>query len=128
MNAKMLEKRREIIKKIDALSSKCNCHTAIEFNSCPNCKEITKYGQLLLKLVNKRKSNNIVELDDFIPVKNSKVQLTKQKYLKLKSADKTDKEIAEICGVSPGTIKNWKIANNIVTERVIRRSYKKKCQ
>lgn len=127
MNAKMLEKRREIIKKIDALSSKCNCHTAIEFNNCPNCAEITIYGQSLLKLVNKRKSNNIVELD-FVPVKNSKVQLTKEKYLKLKSADKTDKEIAAMCGVSPGTIKNWKIANSIVTERVIRRRYKKKCQ
>lgn len=125
MNADMLKKRIEISKKINVLSYKCNCQTATEFNSCPNCKEITKYGQSLLKLVNERKSNNIVELD-FIPVKNSKVQLTKQKYLKLKSADKTDKEIAEICGVSPGTIKNWKIVNNIVTERVIRRSYKTK--
>lgn len=125
MNAKMRKKRIEIIKKIDVLLSKCDCQTASEFNNCPNCLEISMHGQKLLSLVNKR-NTKIPDIDYCVPVKNSKVQLTKQKYLKLKSADKTDKEIAEICGVSPGTIKNWKIANNIVTERVIRRSYKTK--
>ncbi|WP_349658708.1 hypothetical protein [Lysinibacillus zambalensis] len=111
------------MKKIDVLLSKCDCISASEFNNCPNCKEISMHRQKLLGLVNKR-NTKIIDIDDFIPVKNSKVQLTKEKYFKLKSADKTDKEIAEMCGVSPGTIKNWKIANNIVTERVIRRSYK----
>lgn len=126
MNAKMLEKRREILKKIDVLLPKCNCLSAMESELCSNCIEIAFHGQKLLRLVNKRKSNKIIDLDDVVPVKNSKVQLTTQQYLKFKSADKTDKEIAEMCGVSPGTIKNWKIANNIVTERVIRRSYKVK--
>lgn len=126
MNAKMLEKRIKILKQIDALLPKCDCLTAVESESCSNCIEIAFHGQKLLRLVNKRKSNKIIDLDDVVPVKNSKVQLTKQQYLKFKSADKTDKEIAKMCGVSPGTIKNWKIANNIVTERVIRRSYKAK--
>lgn len=126
MNAEMLEKRREILKIIDALLPKCDCLCAMESESCLNCIEIAFHGQKLLRLVNKRKSNKIIYLDDVVPVKNSKVQLTTQQYLNFKSADKTDKEIAEMCGVSPGTIKNWKIANNIVTERVIRRSYKAK--
>ncbi|MBG9453294.1 hypothetical protein ABE61_04155 [Lysinibacillus sphaericus] len=123
MNAKMLEKRREILKKINVLSDKCNCQTAIEFNSCPNCAEITVYGQLLLNLVNERKSG-IIDLNDLIPVKNPKVQLTEQQYLKLKRANKTDKEIAAICNVSPGTIQNWKKANNIEIERTSRKRLK----
>ncbi|MFJ7914459.1 MULTISPECIES: hypothetical protein [unclassified Lysinibacillus] len=126
MNADMVEKRIKILKQIDVLLPKCDCLSAVESESCSNCIEIAFHGQKLLRLVNKRKSNKFIDLDDVVPVKNSKVQLTKQQYLKFKSADKTDKEIAKMCGVSPGTIKNWKIANNIVTERVIRRSYKAK--
>ncbi|QDP99397.1 hypothetical protein FOH38_01865 [Lysinibacillus fusiformis] len=122
MNAEMLEKRIEILQKIDNLQSKCHCQTAHESESCSNCKKIAKYGQKLLCLVNKR-NIKILDLDDIQVVKRTKLSLTKEKYLAFKRVNKTDREIAQICNVSPGTIKNWKIANNIVTERVIRRRY-----
>lgn len=123
MKSEMLKKRIEIIKKIDVLLSKCDCQTATEFQNCSNCKQIAKYGQKLLSLVNKR-NTNILGMDYCLPVKNPKVQLTIQQYLKLKRAHKTDKEIAAICNVSPGTIQNWKKANNIEIERTSRKRLK----
>ncbi|GAB0170529.1 helix-turn-helix domain-containing protein [Lysinibacillus sp. CTST325] len=125
MNANMLDKRVEILKQIDALLPKCNCMSASEFNNCSNCKEIAVHGQKLLKLVNKRQSNKIIDLDDLVLVKSSKVELTKQQYLKLKRESKTDKEIAAICNVSPGTIQNWKKAQGIETKPTRRKRYKK---
>ncbi|MFJ8102816.1 helix-turn-helix domain-containing protein [Lysinibacillus sp. NPDC096212] len=125
MNADMLKKRIEILKKINVLSDKCNCQTAIEFQNCSNCKQIAKYGQRLLCLVNKRQASKFLDLDDHAPVKNPMVQLTKQQYLKLKHENKNDKEIAAICNVSPGTIQNWKKAKGIEIERTKRKRYKK---
>lgn len=122
MNAEMLEKRREILKQIDALLPKCNCETALESIKCPNCVEIAIHGQKLLSLVNKR-NTSILDNENYSPVKSSKLPLTKEKYIALKTANKTDEQIAMICNVAPGTIKNWKKLNNIKTERLKGRRY-----
>ncbi|MEB2279695.1 hypothetical protein LAV73_06730 [Lysinibacillus xylanilyticus] len=114
MNTKMLEKRIEILQKIDELLLKCDCVASFESESCSNCKEITDYGRKLLRLVNKRKA----KMENSKTLKKSKVTLTKEEYLALKNVNKTDKEIAKLCNVSLRTIKNWKRANNIVVERV----------
>lgn len=121
MNGKMLEKRREILKKINVLSDKCNCQTATESNHCSNCKEIQKYGQKLLRLVNKRNTKILDE--NYAAIKSSNLPLTKEKYIELKSESKTDQQIAMMFNVTPGTIMNWKKLNNIKTERLKGRRY-----
>jgi len=122
MNAEMLEKRREILQKINVLMDKCQCQTAMESNNCSNCKQIAKHGQRLLRLVNKR-NTMILDRDDYAPYKSSKLPLTKEKYIALKNASKSDQEIAMMFNVAPGTIKNWKKLNNIKTERLKGRRY-----
>lgn len=121
MDAKMLEKRIEIIKKIDALSSKCNCQSATEFRNCSNCKQIAKYGQKLLGLVNKRNTKILDE--NYAAIKSSNLPLTKEKYIELKRESKTDQQIAMMLNVTPGTIMNWKKLNKIKTERLKGRRY-----
>ncbi|MDM5231461.1 hypothetical protein [Lysinibacillus pakistanensis] len=111
MNAEMLEKRREILKQIDALLPKCDCVTAVESESCSNCKKIAKYGQKLLRLINKRtKLNSSI---DIARVKSSELPLTKAKYLGLKKEGKIDEKIAEMLNVSSGALQNWKRSNGI---------------
>lgn len=122
MNVEMLEKRIEILKKIDALLPNCDCQTALESIGCPNCVEIAIHGQKLLGLVNLR-NTSILDNENYSPVKSSKLALTKEKYLTLKKANKTDEQIAMICNVAPGTIRNWKKLNNIKTERMKGRRY-----
>jgi len=89
MNEKMLEKRIEILKQIDALLPKFDCQTALESIGCPNCVAIAIHGQKLLGLVNKR-NTSILDNENYSPVKSSKLALTKEKYLTLKKANKTD--------------------------------------
>lgn len=119
MNTEMLEKRIEIMKKVDALTNKCNCQAADEYNHCSNCKQLRKYGDKLMKLVNKRK---------FIETKSNKkfgpkpiITMTKVEYLDLKKDKKLDREIAEMYNVSPCTIRNWKKKNGIITKNNLRR-------
>lgn len=116
MNTETLKKRIEILTKINVLLPKCNCLTAVEFNSCPNCKELTVYGQLLLNLGNKRKINNI-KSNNKKPGPKSKITMTKAEYLDLKEAGKLDKEIAEMYKITVGTIKSWKNKNNIFARK-----------
>lgn len=123
MNADMRKKRVEILNKIDALTPKCNCVTATESENCSNCKEIQKYRKSLMGLVRKRRKVNASI--DIEPVKSSNLPLTKAEYLKLKRDGKSDKEIAAMLKVSAGTIQNWKRLNNIKTERLKRKVYKK---
>lgn len=119
MNAEMLDKRVAILKKVDALTNKCNCQAANEYNHCSNCKQLRKYGDRLMKLVNKRK---------FIETKSNKksgpkpiITMTKAEYLDLKKERKLDREIAEMYKVSPCTIRNWKKKNGIITPNNLRR-------
>lgn len=113
------QKRNEILKKIDALQSKCNCFSAEESSNCSNCKRIANYGDKLMKLVNKRK---------FIETNSNKksgpkpiITMTKAEYLDLKKDKKLDREIAEMYKVSPCTIRNWKKKNGIITPNNLRR-------
>lgn len=114
--SEMRQKRIEILKKIDALQSKCNCFSAEDFHNCSNCKRIAKYGEKLLKLVSKRKES--------LPIKRTKVNLTKSEYLALKREEKTDKEIALMCNVCTDTIRNWKQANKIITKPISKKKSK----
>lgn len=120
MNVEMLEKRVAILKKVDALTNKCNCQAANEYNHCSNCKQLRKYGDKLMQLVNKRR---VIKTDS----KNKKsgpkpiTTLTKAEYLELKKDKKLDREIAEMYKVSPCTIRNWKKKNGIITPNNLRR-------
>lgn len=120
MNVEMLEKRVAILKKVDDLTNKCNCQAANEYNHCSNCKQLRKYGNKLMKLVNKRR---VIKTDS----KNKKSDpkpiftLTKAEYLDLKQNKKLDREIAEMYKVSPCTIRNWKKKNGIITKNNLRR-------
>ncbi|MFJ7950760.1 hypothetical protein ACIQZG_04430 [Lysinibacillus sp. NPDC096418] len=64
MDAKMLEKRIAILKEVNRLTSKCNCQSAKESESCANCMKIQNYGKRLLKLVNKRVQTSVVSGSD----------------------------------------------------------------
>ncbi|MEA0564070.1 hypothetical protein [Lysinibacillus irui] len=114
MNVEMLNKRREVLKEINVLLLKCNCQVATEFQSCPNCKQIAKLGQKLLRLVNKRKDSK--------PVDGRKFNMTKSEYLAMKDEGITDKEIAKMCNVIPCTVSKWKMANGIVTKPIRKRA------
>lgn len=111
MNADMLDKRVAILKKVDALTNKCNCETAKEMEKCSNCKQLTKYGHELLALVNSRIRLNASI--DRVPISSSRLPLTKAQYLKLKQAGKTDRYIADMLGASCGALQNWKKLNNV---------------
>ena len=111
MNGDMLEKRVAILKKVDALTNKCNCETAIKMGKCSNCKQLTKYGQKLLTLVNSRIRLNASI--DRAPISSSRLPLTKVKYLKLKKSGKTDRYIADMLGASCGALQNWKKLNHV---------------
>lgn len=112
--SEMRQKRIEILKKINALQSKCNCLSAEDSYNCSNCKRIAKYGEKLLRLVSKRKDSKPIE-------RRKKVKMTKSEYLAMKDQGITDKEIAKMCNVMPCTITNWKIANGIVTKPIRRK-------
>lgn len=107
------QKRNEILKKIDALQSKCCCETAIEIQSCPNCKQIAEYGQKLLRLGNKRLT--VFGADAKPKERKSAVTLviTVSQYHEYKKQKKKDKEIATICNVSTSTLTKWKRNNDI---------------
>ncbi|SCY99168.1 MULTISPECIES: hypothetical protein [unclassified Lysinibacillus] len=123
MNADMLDKRVSILKKVDDLTNKCNCQAAIEYNHCPNCKQLRKYGDKLMKLLNKRtRMNTSVDID---PIRVSNIPLTKATYLDLKKERKSDSEIAGMLKVSPATIRKWKQLNRI-TVRLTRKGLKAK--
>ncbi len=111
--SEMQQKRKEILKKIDALQSKCNCFSAEETSNCSNCKEIAEYGQKLLRLSNKRLT---VFGTDAKP-KNRKPEvtlvITKSQYHEYKKQKKKDKEIAAIFNVSASTLSKWKRKNDI---------------
>lgn len=107
----MLDKRVAILKKVDALTNKCNCETAKEMEKCSNCKQLTKYGHELLALVNSRIRLNASI--DRVPISSSRLPLTKAQYLKLKQAGKTDRYIADMLGASCGALQNWKKLNNV---------------
>ncbi|WP_445479152.1 hypothetical protein ACULLL_01610 [Lysinibacillus irui] len=113
MNVEMLEKRREVLKEINVLMTKCKCERADQIQNCPNCKRIANLGQKLLRLVNKRKDSK--------PVDRRKFKMTKSEYLSMKDKGFTDKEIAKMCNVIPCTISKWKMANGIVTKPIRRK-------
>jgi len=106
------QKRNEILKKIDALQSKCNCFSAEETSNCSNCKEIAEYGQMLLHLSNKRTGfGTDAKPND----RKSAVTLviTESQYHEYKKRKKKDKEIAAIFNVSASTLSKWKRKNDI---------------
>lgn len=104
------QKRNEILRKIDALQSKCNCFSAEESSNCSNCKEIAEHGQMLIHLGNKKLTASARPKD-----RKSAVTLviTKSQYHEYKKQKKKDKEIAKICNVSTSTLSKWKRKNNI---------------
>lgn len=107
------QKRNEILKKIDALQSKCNCFSAEETSNCPNCKQIAEYGQMLIHLGNKRLT--VFGTDAKPKDRKSAVTLviTESQYHDYKKQMKKDKEIAAIFNVSTSTLSKWKRKNNI---------------
>lgn len=119
MNAEMLEKRVAILKKVDALTNKCNCQAANEYNHCSNCNQLRQYGDMLMKLVNKRKLTETKSNKKSGP--KPIITMTKAEYLELKKDKKLDREIAEMYKVSPCTIRNWKKKNGIITKNNLRR-------
>lgn len=107
------QKRKEILKKIDALQSKCNCFSAEETSNCSNCKEIAEYGQMLIRLGNKRVT--VFGTDAKPKDRKSAVTLviTESQYHEYKKQKKKDKEIAAIFNVSASTLSKWKRKNHI---------------
>lgn len=119
MNADMLKQRLKILNEIDALIFKCNCVRAEEIQECPNCKQLCKYGEKLMKLVGKRK---VIKIKSNKKLgRKPKITMTKDEYLDLRNASKTDKEIAVMINVSHQAIKYWKKKNGIITKNNLRR-------
>lgn len=106
------QERNAILKKIDALQSKCNCFSAEETSNCSNCKEIAEYGQKLLHLSNKRTGfGTDAKPKDRKP--DVTLVITKSQYHEYKKQKKKDKEIAAIFNVSASTLSKWKRKNHI---------------
>jgi len=111
--SEMQQKRKEILKKIDALQSKCSCETAKEMQSCPNCKQIAEYGQMLIHLGNKRLTVFGTEAKPKDHKSAVTLLITESQYHEYKKQTKKDKEIAAILNVSTSTLSKWKRKNKI---------------
>lgn len=111
MNVEMLEKRREILKQIDALLPKCDCISAMESESCSNCEEIAKFGERLLGLINKRIVTLEPKKKQKIKKGRTKLTITVFQYKEYKLQNITDKEIAKIHDVCLSTLNKWKQRN-----------------
>lgn len=73
-----------------------------------------------MKLVSKRKGIKIKSNNKKLGRK-PKITMTKEEYLDLRNAKKTDKEIAVLINVSHQAIKYWKKKNGIITKNNLRR-------
>ena len=103
MDAKLRQKRIEILKKIDVLSTKCNCVSAQDSIDCPNCKKVSLLGQKLIKLVRPRSAVSVDISNRDYPENRKKqtVFWTKEmvSYIKKNAHKYTYKELTAIMKV-----------------------------
>lgn len=119
MNADMLKKRREVLHEIDKLLVLCKCNNNnSKKTTCVHCRKIEQHGKILNRLLGKRNNKvleeyYLFESDDEQLTFENKANLTIKEYLYYKSKNMLDKDIALKIGVSPPTLSNWKMKNNI---------------
>lgn len=114
MNAEMLEKRIQILQQIENHLPKCDCISALESESCSNCKKIAKLGQRLLGLINKRVVIGTKKKQK-IKKGSTKLIITVFQYKEYKLQNITDKEIAKIHDVCLSTLNKWKQRNLVAS-------------
>ena len=83
MDIQMRKKRIEILKKIDALTSKCKCQSAEDTENCSNCKEIKKLGKEIEKLSRPR-SNKLIKDNDYPEKRKAPIMWTDERIEQIK--------------------------------------------
>jgi len=118
MNAKMLKKRKEVLREIDKLLILCKCNNRTKKTTCSHCRKIEQYRKILLGLLNNGNRGNLEDTvlfdskEDKTIFKN-KAKITIDEYYYYKSCNMKDTDIAKKIGVSTPTLITWKKENGV---------------